>query len=452
MATPTELLKQRYERRIGDVIQKYRIDALLGIGGMAAVFRAQHRNGNPVALKVLHAEQSIDGETRARFLREGYAANKVSHPGAVRVLDDDVAEDGTVFLVMELLEGETLEERWNRCGGRLPVSEVATIAYQLLDVLAAAHAQSIVHRDIKPENIFVTLDGMVKILDFGIARLADRPGESSATRTGKSFGTPAYMPPEQALGRRSEIDCQSDLWAASATLFSMLSGRYVHEAATPEEVAVFAATKPAPLLSAVSPDVPAAIAAVLDRGLSFAKADRWGDARAMQRALEQAYLEEFGARIPERVPPPPPRAASRAGTGPDVSGPHAPTMSPSTLGADGAVPSSRRRVAMAVGAGLLLGTGVIAVYAASSGKPETRRAPTAAATSAVVATEDPVATAADGGLAMPPPTGGVEEPAAAVASAGAQAPRPRPPRPLVPRATPRIVHVAPVPSSDIFKP
>src|SRR5580658_1481027 len=115
MAQPIELLQQRYERQVGWTIDKYTIDALIGIGGMAAVFRARHRNGNPVALKVLHAEQSIEAETRARFLREGYAANRVAHPGAVRVLDEGTTEDGTVFLVMELLEGETLEERCRRC-------------------------------------------------------------------------------------------------------------------------------------------------------------------------------------------------------------------------------------------------------------------------------------------------------------------------------------------------
>ena len=132
---------------------------MLGVGGMAAVYAATHRNGNRVAVKMLHAEISADPDIRQRFLREGYVANKVGHPGAVNVSDDDIAEDGACFLVMALLEGETVEARRERKGGTLGTVDTLSIMEQVLDVLAAAHAEGIIHRDLKPENLFVTRDG-----------------------------------------------------------------------------------------------------------------------------------------------------------------------------------------------------------------------------------------------------------------------------------------------------
>jgi serine/threonine-protein kinase len=317
MDSPEARLRQRYERRIGTTIKKYQLDGLLGIGGTAAVFRATHRNGHAVALKVLHAEHALDRDTSARFLREGYVANKVSHPGAVRVLDDDVAEDGSVFLVMELLEGESLESRWQRLGERLPTEEVVAVGHEVLGILAAAHESAIVHRDVKPENVFVTCDGAIKILDFGIARLRDGPSRRSATLTGRAFGTPAFMPPEQALGKSGQIDGRTDLWAVAAMMFTLLSGRHVHEADTVEELLVFAATRPARPLASVARDVPLPLAGVIDRGLAFEQADRWQDARTMQAALESAHREAFAHSIPRlaaagRADNPQPQALSFA--------------------------------------------------------------------------------------------------------------------------------------------
>src|SRR5580698_5128118 len=153
----------RARGRIGVLLQdKWRLESLLGVGGMAAVYAATHRNGKRVAVKMLHEEFSHDEEVRTRFLQEGYAANIIQHEGAVSVLDDDVAPDGSAFLVMELLEGETVEQRWERLGQRLPVREVLVIGVQLLDVLAIAHEKSIVHRDIKPDNLFLTRAGVLK--------------------------------------------------------------------------------------------------------------------------------------------------------------------------------------------------------------------------------------------------------------------------------------------------
>jgi serine/threonine-protein kinase len=255
---------------------------------MAAVFAGTHRNGNRVAIKILHPLVAVDPGLRERFLREGYVANAVGHEGAVAVLDDDTTEDGAVFLVMELLEGETLDARAQRLGGHLPLAEVVRLGEHLLEVLVAAHGKGIVHRDIKPENIFMTRKGQLKVLDFGIARLLELAGATGSTRTGSTLGTPAFMPPEQALGHVKEIDGRSDIWAVGATMFALLSGRTVHDGSTVGELLVAAATKPARSISVVVPETPILLARVIDRALSFEKHQRWADAAEMLGALRDA--------------------------------------------------------------------------------------------------------------------------------------------------------------------
>jgi eukaryotic-like serine/threonine-protein kinase len=277
-------LDQRARRRVGTTLrEKYTLSRVLGVGGMAVVYLATHRNGNRVAVKILHAELSLDPGLVARFAREGYVANAIEHRGAVRVLDDDVAEDGSAFLVMELLLGETLEERARRTGGRLPQREVVALAHQLLDVLASAHRKGVVHRDIKPENLFLTRERELKVLDFGIARLRD-DGLGPGTAAGIRIGTPAFMPPEQALGRVDEIDARSDVWAGGATLFTLLSGRFVHDADTAAEIVVRSATQPSPALASAAPHVAGALAAVVDRALAFRREDRFPGARVALEA------------------------------------------------------------------------------------------------------------------------------------------------------------------------
>ncbi len=282
--------------RVGTSIRgKYRIQRILGVGGMATVYAAEHRNGHRVAVKILHPVLSHHKETCARFLREGYVANKLRHAGAVRVLDDDLAEDGAAFLVMELLEGETLRALCRRAGGRLPCRDVLALGHQLLDVLDAAHAVGVVHRDVKPENLFLTTAGVLKVLDFGIARLED--DGALTTVIGTRLGTPAFMPPELALGRTAEIDGRTDLWSTGATLFQLLSGQIVHDAPGSAEIMVLAATVPARSLGAVAPEVPAPVVALIDRALAFAREDRWPSARAMALAVEDAHAAAYGAPL-----------------------------------------------------------------------------------------------------------------------------------------------------------
>ncbi len=276
--------------RLGRVLRgKYRLDRVLGVGGMAAVYEATHRNKARFAVKVLHPELSVRESVRRRFLREGYAANSVNHPGAVRVVDDDVSEDGAAFLVMELLDGATVDRIWEAFGMHVPPLVAASIGCQLLEVLAAAHANGVVHRDIKPANVFVTRDGAVKVLDFGVARALEQldPG-AHLTGSGLPLGTPAYMAPEQALSQSGEIDARTDLWAVGATLFALLGGRTVHEGTTTAQLLVNAATTLAAPLASVEPQVPLPIASVVDRALAFEKAARWPSAAAMRDALVDA--------------------------------------------------------------------------------------------------------------------------------------------------------------------
>jgi serine/threonine protein kinase len=283
--------------RVGTVVNgKWHIDARIGSGGMATVYAATHRNGHKVALKMLHTQLSHDESTRARFLREGYVANAVGHHGVVHVQDDGVTEDGCAFLVLDLLEGENIETRRIRFGGALPVDEVLEMADQALDALGAAHDKGIVHRDVKPDNVFLCNDGRVKLLDFGLARMKSLSGHgvhggAETTGTGVTIGTPEFMPPEQAKGRRDEVDARSDVWGFGATLFTAITGQYVHDASTLHEQLIASATLHPRSIRALSPHVPDSIAVVIDRALELSKNDRWQSARDMQRALR-------GARAP----------------------------------------------------------------------------------------------------------------------------------------------------------
>jgi eukaryotic-like serine/threonine-protein kinase len=331
VAPQEDVLIRRAKTRIGSILrEKWRIDRLLGIGGMAAVYAGTHRNGKRGAIKILHLELSLDPDARGRFLKEGYVANQVNHPGAVSVLDDDIAEDGSVFLVMELLEGRTVDAvASERPGQRVSPAEALNIVDQLLDVLSAAHDKGIVHRDLKPENLFLTPGGVVKVLDFGLARIRELPGQAHATRTGNPMGTPAFMPPEQALGNWEQVDARTDLWAAGATLFTMLTGRLVHEAPTVNQLMLASMTKPAPRIRGVLPDLPEAVAALVDRSLAFNREKRWQSAREMQRALR-----EIGRELPGFTDPPG-ATASRLDAQPSL--PESPSLLGTTLLRDAGV-------------------------------------------------------------------------------------------------------------------
>jgi eukaryotic-like serine/threonine-protein kinase len=288
--------------RVGQFLRRrWHLDSLIGVGGMASVYAATHRNGKRVAIKILHPELSTDAGSRRRFVDEGYVANRVGHPGTVSVLDDGETREGLVFLVMDLLEGQTLEERLRKCPTLHP-REVVALAEGLLDVLVAAHGQGIVHRDIKPANVFIMRDGTVKLLDFGIASLIE-PGHPRTTQSGMTMGTPEFMLPEQARGHCEQVDARTDIWAVGATMFTALTGRPVHAAGTLNEELLSAMTNRAPSLGDVVPRAPKRLVALVDRAMAFDPGKRWPTARAMQAALQEAQDEL------ESQPPPSERTA-----------------------------------------------------------------------------------------------------------------------------------------------
>ena len=267
------------ERRIGTVLcGKWTLERLLGSGGMAAVYVGVHKIGRRDAIKILHPEIARETELRARFDQEARAVNRFVHPGAVEIRDIDVTDDGCPFLVMELLQGESLSARCNRVGPP-DTAEVLRITDELLDVLVAAHAQGIIHRDIKPDNLFCVSDGRLKVLDFGVAHVR-QAANSLRTRTGTTLGTVAYMPPEQVTGM--PIDVRADVFAVGATMFRLIAKRRIHEARSDAELVIKMGTMPAPSLASVAPEAPAGVCAIVDRALSFDREGRYPSAAAMQ--------------------------------------------------------------------------------------------------------------------------------------------------------------------------
>jgi Flp pilus assembly protein TadD len=251
----------------------YRLLREVGSGGMGTVYEAEdERLGRRVAVKLLPAEYSRDPRAKKRFLREARAASAVDHPNLCTV--HDVGEsDGRVYIVLSLYEGETLRERIQR--GPLPFAEARDVALQVARGLARAHEAGIIHRDIKPANVMLTRRGEVKILDFGIARLES--DETSLTRTGAAWGTPAYMSPEQARGE--PVDCRTDIWSLGVLLFEMVAGRRPH---TGEIV-----TEP---LERLRPDVPPELARVVARALARDPCERYASATELLSDLESGPI------------------------------------------------------------------------------------------------------------------------------------------------------------------
>ncbi|MFO0615718.1 MAG: serine/threonine-protein kinase [Polyangiaceae bacterium] len=285
---------------------KWNLDELLGWGGMATVYAGTHtRNRSRVAVKILHPEVARDPALKTRFLREGYVANSIKHPGIVRVFDDS-AEDESAYLVMELLTGKTLKETWKKSGRSMPLKEIGRVISSILDVLAAAHAAGIVHRDIKPDNVFLTDEGDVKVLDFGIAFVQElRAAGEQVTTTGATLGTPAFMPPEQAHGKWALVDHRADIFSVGATARLLLTGRLAHDAEGATDLLIAAATKRVRPTLSVSPDLPPGIAAVVDRALGFEREERYPSAEEMKREWDRAVAAAIASGT-ESVPPPAP--------------------------------------------------------------------------------------------------------------------------------------------------
>lgn len=272
----------------GTVIDRYQVHQLLGQGGFAAVYFAEHVHlGHPVALKVLHPELAQIPEMLERFFREARAAAAIGSPHIVEVVDSGQAPDGTPFLAMELLDGVSLEDALDRRELPFEPDVALSILLQVLDGLAAAHSAGIIHRDLKPANIFIEKSeegGLLKLLDFGVSKVKTGRGLEVLTRSGAWLGTPLYMAPEQFRGAR-DVDERADLYSLAAIGYELLAGDPPFLANTTTDLIRLVATTPHTPLGQRRPGIPPGLAAVLERGLAKDPDGRWPDVLAMSAAL-----------------------------------------------------------------------------------------------------------------------------------------------------------------------
>jgi serine/threonine protein kinase len=283
------------------VAGKYHVDRLIGRGGMGAVFQATNvAIGKRVALKFLDHEAAKNREACQRFQREAEAAGMAESAHIVQIFDSGGTEAGLPFLVMELLTGEDLRARLRR-EGRLSVSAALRITSQVLRALLRAHAAGIVHRDLKPDNVFLCArdddPSFVKIVDFGISKVARARVADTLTRRGTVLGTAFYMSPEQAQSF-ADIDGRTDLFSVGAILFEMLAGRPPHVAPTYEAVLIAICTHDAADVRTLAPDVPESVAALVARALARERDLRFQSAEEFLTAVGRA---ESGV-LPEAAP------------------------------------------------------------------------------------------------------------------------------------------------------
>jgi hypothetical protein len=289
----------------GTRVGPYEVVSLLGAGGMGEVYRARdHRLDRDVAIKVLPPAYAADPDRLQRFELEARATAALNDPNIVAIYDVGTA-DGQPYVVAELLDGETL--RSALAGGALPLRKAIGLAQQIARGLAAAHRRGIVHRDLKPENLFVTQDGLVKILDFGLAKLAEGGGGPhstvSTTAAGLILGTVGYMSPEQARGEPS--DHRSDIFSFGAVLYEMLSGQRAFQGNSPVETLSAILKEQPPDLTLVVPGLSPALARVVDRCLEKNRDDRFQSAADLRFALEAitgVSAPAVAAATPGRVP------------------------------------------------------------------------------------------------------------------------------------------------------
>jgi serine/threonine-protein kinase len=284
----------------------YEITRLLGQGGMGAVWEAKHLRlpDKRVVVKVL-LFGTTDAVTLARFRREAEIASRLAHPNIVQVLDFNTLPDGAPFIVLELLQGESLAARL--LATRPTLEETQAIVTQIGSALATAHRAGIVHRDLKPDNVFLCptpLDGevrdVVKLLDFGISKIRD--AKTVLTQDMSVMGTPQYMAPEQATGRNDQIDARTDIFAFGAIVFEMLAGRPPFEADTLAAMIHAIVYVPAPDLAEVAPGTPAPIAAAVARALAKEREARFPDVGSFVKAITARSLQTAPAMAAAPAP------------------------------------------------------------------------------------------------------------------------------------------------------
>ena len=301
---------------------RYVLETPIGRGGMGQVWRGTDSVlGREVAVKTIDLRNLPDESGAARFEREARATAGLSHPGVVTVHDSGVEGD-TAYIVMELLPGPTLADRI--ADGPVPVDEVVEVGRQVASALDAAHARGLVHRDIKPANVSYAADGRVRVLDFGIAQLAESPGSQVLTATHTVMGTAEYLAPEQAMGGR--VDGRADLYALGCVLYALLAGRPPFRGATPVATMMMHANDAVPDVRELRPDTPDWLADLVHRLLAKDPADRPAGAATVAEALASrealagaatTVLPAAGAATTQRLDPAPPVVAPLPPTGPE---------------------------------------------------------------------------------------------------------------------------------------
>lgn len=278
---------------VGASVGSYRVVRLLGEGGMGSVYEAVNEAiERRVAIKILHAEYVRQPDVITRFFNEARAVNRIAHPSVVQIHEFGHLSDGTAFIIMEYLEGQTLGERLRQCGGRLALRTALQVAWQVAAALAAAHAKNIIHRDLKPANLMLVADPLgpggerVKLLDFGIAKVrADARGQQTASQL--IMGTPSYMSPEQCRGAGS-VDDKSDSYALGVILYEMLCGRPPFIGQGPGETMAMHMYQPPPPVQQWTTEVPADIAAYILGLLNKEPGQRPAMSQVFQRLSELA--------------------------------------------------------------------------------------------------------------------------------------------------------------------
>jgi serine/threonine-protein kinase len=307
---------------------KYRIVRLIGEGGMGSVYEAEHTLiGRPVAVKVLHGDFADSPDALERFRREARAATAIRHPNIIEITDMGMTSTGQPFLVMELLEGVSLATLL-AAASPMPTARTVDLMSQVLDALEAAHEKGIVHRDLKPDNVFIVQDrsrpDFVKLLDFGISKVT-APGVAgglSMTRTGSVMGTPNYMAPEQAMGKK-DVDHRADLWAVGVMLYEAFTGRLPYLGDNYNELLTNILMTVPPTPRAVKPAVDPRIEKVILRALTKDRDQRYHSAKKFRDELRaaggvmgltpqlaalapQAAVPQAAPDAPPSAPPPPP--------------------------------------------------------------------------------------------------------------------------------------------------
>jgi serine/threonine protein kinase len=302
---------------LNQTVGNYRVVSLLGEGGMGVVYLAQHPGiGRKAAIKVLHPELARNPDPVTRFFNEARAANAIRHPGIVEVFDFGTLPDGATYITMEFLEGESLGARLKRVG-RIGVGDAVELAYQTASALAAAHAAGIIHRDLKPDNLFLVPDEhtpgreVVKVLDFGIAKLSvEASGSGSVkTRTGTVMGTPIYMSPEQCRGTK-EVDRRTDIYALGIILYEMICGQPPFVSSGHGElIHMHIAVEPASPRTH-NPGVPVTLEKVVLRLLAKDAAERYQSMGDVQQALKASPARAGSTSEVDRLAPVPPTSGA----------------------------------------------------------------------------------------------------------------------------------------------